>query len=116
MDGNIDSYTCDAFQTRAYEVIEGGAHYILIDLSHAQFISSAGFRSFNNMFNKLRSLYPDANLSDEEIKVGISNGTYKSPHLKLLNLPEGAMAAFQMAGFDLFLETYTDQKTAVASF
>lgn len=116
VDGNIDSSTYEAFKARADDLIAGGARYILIDLSHVKFISSAGFRAFNDLFKKLRSLHPDANLSEEDVKKGIGAGTYKSPHLKLLNLSDNARTAFQFAGFDLFIETFTDLKTAIASF
>jgi len=88
----------------------------LNDLEHTKFISTAGFCAFNDLFNKLRSLNPESNLSDEEVKKGINAGTYKSPHLKLLNLSDEARTAFEMAGFDLFIESYTDLKTSVASF
>ena len=116
VDGNLDSSTYEAFHAKANELINGGARYILIDLTHTKFITSAGFRAFNNLFNQLRTLHPDTNLSEEEIKKGISAGTYKSPHLKLLNLSDEARTAFELAGFDLFIETFTDQKTAIASF
>lgn len=116
VDGNLDSSTHDAFLAKANELIDGGTRYILIDLVHTKFITSAGFRAFNDLFNKLRSLHPDTNLSDEEVKKGINAGTYKSPHLKLLNLSNEARTVFEMAGFNLFIESYTDLKTAVASF
>ncbi len=116
VDGNLDSSTHTAFQAKANELIDGGARYILVDLSHAKFISSAGFRAFNDLFNKLRTLNPETDLSDEETKKGIGAGTYKSPHLKLLNLSDEARTAFELAGFDLFIETYTDLQTAIASF
>jgi anti-anti-sigma factor len=116
VDGNIDSSTYEAFQARADELIQGGARYILVDLAHAKFISSAGFRAFNDLFNKLRSLNPESNLSDEDTKKGIGAGTYKSPHLKLANLSDDARKAFELAGFDLFIDTFKDMKTAIASF
>lgn len=116
VDGNLDSSTHGTFLAKADELINGGANYILIDLSHTKFITSAGFRAFNDLFNKLRTLHPDANLSDEEVKKGIGAGTYKSPHIKLLNLSDEARTAFELAGFNLFIETFTDLQTAVASF
>lgn len=116
VDGNIDSATYEAFLAKANELINGGARYILVDLAHAKFITSAGFRAFNELFNKLRALHPDTNLSAEDIKRGISAGTYKSPHLKLLNMSDEARTAFELAGFDLFIETFKDMQTAVASF
>ena len=116
IDGDIDSSNFQSFQSKAEELIEGGARYFLIDLSHSKFISSAGFRALNALYNKLRNIHPDENLSDEEVKKGIAAGTYKSPHLKLLNLSEEAKTAFELAGFDLYIETFTDKKAAIASF
>ena len=116
VDSDLDSSTHEAFLTKANELINGGARYILIDLSHTKFITSAGFRAFNDLFNKLRALHPDTNLREEEVYKGISAGTYKSPHLKLLNMSDEAQTAFNFAGFDLFIETFTDLQTALASF
>lgn len=116
VDGNIDSSTYQAFQAKAEELINGGAHHILVDLSHSPYVSSAGFRALHQIFNKLRSLHPESNLSEEEVRRGISAGTYKSPHVKLLNLSKETKTTFEMSGFDMFIETYQDRKTAIASF
>ena len=116
VDGNIDASTYESFKAKSEEVIKSGARHILVDLSHVPFISSAGLRALNDIFNKLRTLNPDSDLSEEEVKKGISAGTYKSPHLKLLNLSENARTSFEMSGFDLFLETFTDREKAIASF
>lgn len=116
VDGNIDSSTYEAFQAKADELIQSGSRYLLIDLTHAPYISSAGLRALHSIYNKLRSLNPDAQLSDEDIRKGISAGTYKSPHLKLLNLSKEAATSFKMAGFDMYIETFNDMKSAIASF
>lgn len=116
VDGNIDSSTYEQFQSIAKNLIDGGARYMLVDLSHAPFVSSAGLRALHTIFNDLRSRNPDANLSDEQMKKGISAGTYKSPHLKLLNLSPEAKSAFETSGFDMYIDTFTDMKTALASF
>ena len=116
VDGNIDSSTYDKFQSTAQQLIDEGARYILVDLSHAPFVSSAGLRALHAIFNELRSRHPEANLSDEQMRKGISAGTYKSPHLKLLNLSPETRTAFETSGFDMYIETYTDMKTALASF
>ena len=97
VDGNIDTSTYEMFQAKADEAIKAGARYILVDLTHTPFVSSAGLRALQVIFNQLRSINPDANLSDEEVKKGISAGTYKSPHLKLLNLSKEARTAFEAA-------------------
>jgi anti-anti-sigma factor len=116
VDGNIDSSTYEKFEATAKKLIEEGARYILVDLSHAPFVSSAGLRALHTLFNELRSRHPDANLSDQQVKKGISAGTYKSPHLKLLNLSPETKVAFQTTGFDMYIDTFTDKKAAIASF
>ena len=116
VDVNIDSSTYEKFQSTAKQLIDEGARYILVDLSHAPFVSSAGLRALHALFNELRTRNPEANLNDEQMRKGISAGTYKSPHLKLLNLSPETRTAFETSGFDMYLDTFTDMKTALASF
>src|SRR5215213_1650569 len=116
VDGNIDSSTYETFLSTARKLIKDGARYLLVDLSHAPFVSSAGLRAFHMLFTELRSINPEANLTDEEMKKGISAGTFKSPHLKLLNLSPETRTAFETSGFDMYIDTFTDRKAAIASF
>lgn len=116
VDGNIDSSTYEKFQSTAKQLIDEGARYILVDLTHAPFVSSAGLRALHTLFNELRSRNPEANLTDEQMRRGISAGTYKSPHLKLLNLSPETKTAFETSGFDMYIETFTDKKNAISSF
>jgi anti-anti-sigma factor len=115
VNGNIDAATYQQFQAKAEELIEAGAQYLLIDLSQAPFVSSAGLRALHHIFNELRARDPQAP-SEEEVRRGISAGTYKSPHLKLLNLSNETRATFDLSGFDMFIETFDDRQTAIASF
>ncbi|MCC6500155.1 MAG: STAS domain-containing protein [Anaerolineales bacterium] len=116
VDGNIDSGTFEKFLAQANELIKNGARHILVDLTHVKFVSSAGLRAFHDIFNQLRALDTEVKMTEEEVKSGINAGTYKSPHLKLLNLSPEARVGFETAGFDMFIETHADMKTAVASF
>ena len=116
VDGNIDNSTYEAFQARADELIGSGTHFILVDLSHVRFVSSAGMRALQHVYDRLRSLYPNSDVSDENVKKGIREGTYKSPFLKLLNPSVEAAKTFEMSGFDMFIEIFTDKATAIASF
>lgn len=116
VDGNIDSSSYEAFQSTARKLIEEGARYILVDLAHAPFVSSAGLRALHTLFNELRARNPEANLTNEQMKKGISAGTYKSPHLKLVNLSPETKSAFETSGFDMYIDTFTDMKKAIASF
>jgi len=116
IEGNIDSSTYPEFESQADGLIDNGSRYMLVDLENCGFISSAGFRALNHIYRKLRSLHPDVNLTDEGMKKGISAGTSKSQQLKLLNLSPEIRNAFELSGFNLYIETYDDLKTAVASF
>ena len=112
--GNIDSATHMTFQTKAEELIKGGARHILVDLTHVPYMSSAGLRALSAIFKQLRTLNSD--ISEEEMLKRINAGTYKSPHLKLLNLSKQTQTAFEAAGFDMYIETFTDYQKALSSF
>jgi hypothetical protein len=112
--GNIDSSTYEAFQVKAEELISAGSRYLLVDLEKTPLVTSAGLRSLNNIFNRLRTLSPD--VSDEDMKKGINAGTYKSPHLKLLKPSKASVIALENSGFSLFLDIFTDLQKAIGAF
>lgn len=114
--GNIDSATHEAFRLKAEELIQDGARFILVDLTQVPFVSSSGLRALHGILNELRTLQPDARLSDLDMKLQIAKGLYKSPHLKLLNLSRETRTAFELSGFYLFIETFGDLKSALAAF
>jgi anti-anti-sigma factor len=116
VDGNIDSSTYREFQAKADELIDNGAHFILVDLAHVPYVSSAGMRALQHIYEKLRALHPASDISDDEVKKGISAGTYKSPRLKLLNPTKEAAKTFEISGFDMYIESFTDKAKAIASF
>jgi hypothetical protein len=58
----------------------------------------------------------DGNIDSSTYEQFQSTGTYKSPHLKLLNLSPETKTAFETSGFDMYIETFTDKNTAIASF
>ncbi len=112
--GNIDGATYQQLQSRAQEEIDTGTRDVLMDLTEVPYMSSAGLRVLNYMYSELRSDAPEE--SDKSVREGISKGTFKSPHLKLLNPTPRVMQALQMAGFDMFLEIHLDLHEAIASF
>jgi anti-anti-sigma regulatory factor len=114
VDGNIDSTTYEAFLGKAEELMKDGARHLLLDLQHVPLVSSAGLRAFNNIFSRLRDLSPD--VSDAEMRDGINAGTYKSPHLKLVNPSNATRLALETSGFSLFLEILDSVDSAVAAF
>ena len=116
IDGNLDSSSYNEFQKKAEELIKNGARHILVDLAHSPFVSSAGLRAIHQIYKDLNTIHPDATLSEEQIKMGVSAGTYKSPYLKLVNLSKETKLVFVTTGFDIYIEHHDDMKLAIASF
>lgn len=114
VEGNLDSASYEDFRSQVDELIAKGSRYVLIDLTKAPYVSSAGLRAMNNIFVKLRQLTPD--VSEQEMRDGINAGTYKSPHLKLLNPSQASVVALESSGFSMFIESFTDLETALAAF
>ena len=115
IDGNLDTTTYSKFQTKANELIKNGARYILVDFAHSPYVSSAGLRALHQIFKELNAINPDAK-NEQDMKQGISDGTYKSPYLKLSNLSKESKTVFTATGFDMYLEMFDDIKKAIASF
>ena len=116
VDGSIDTANSNLFQKKAEELINGGARYILVDLAQCPYMSSASLRALNFIFKELNAIHPDATLGESEITRGISEGTYKSPYLKLANISNDTKIVFKTSGFDMFLEFYDDLNQAIAAF
>ena len=114
VDGNVDSNTYKDLETQARQAIESGAQYLLFDLKNVPFMSSAGLHAIHDIFVALRSKYPDA--SEQDMRTGISAGTYKSPHLKLCRPSANVRKVLEMGGFDMYLDIQPDVDSAVDSF
>jgi anti-anti-sigma factor len=114
--GSVDSTTYEDFTTRANELIENGVRNILMDFSQTPFISSAGLRALHGILRKLQTLQSGPKPIEADINKRVGIGGYKSPHLKLLNLSRENQIAFELSGFNMFIEIYTDREKAIASF
>ena len=112
--GDINMNTSDQLMTQARQAIESGARDVVLDFSEVPYISSAGIRILNSLFSMLRGDTPAE--SDAAMKQGLRDGTFKSPHLKLVNPTRHVREVLSMAGFDMFLEIHPNLKDALASF
>jgi anti-anti-sigma factor len=114
MHGRIDTNTYDQLQTRADEAYLNGTRNLLLDLSEVEYVSSAGLRAIHHIYTILR----DSSLaeSDEAIAQGIRDGTYKSPHLKLLNPSREVREVLKISGFDMYIEIFNHLQEAIASY
>jgi anti-anti-sigma regulatory factor len=112
--GSLDAASYEQLQTRAKQEIDGGARNLILDLAEVPFMSSAGIRGINQIFNWLRGDSPSE--SDAEMRKGLVAGTFKSPHLKLVKPTPRVLEVLKMAGLDMFLEIHQNLKDAIASF
>lgn len=112
--GEIDSSNYKSFQTAADETISNGTRHLLLDMAEVPYISSAGLRVIHTVFNKLRSLHQDVN--DDELRKQMSAGAYRSPYIKVVNLQPQLKEAFELSGFDVYIEVHDDLTTAIQSF
>jgi anti-anti-sigma factor len=110
--GNIDSTSYQAFQRRAEELIAEGNANLLVDLREVPYMSSAGLRALNQIYNLLREKGEDT----QAVTKGVTAGTYKSPHFKLLAPSSRVKETLKMSGFDMFLDIKPNLQEAVASF
>lgn len=112
--GNTDSASADEFERKLMKVIDDGARYVVLDLSKVPYMSSAGLRVLQEAFSKLRTLA--GNESNDETYRKIADGSYTSPHLKIINPTKEVLEVLKMSGFDMLVSIEKDLKTAVASF
>ncbi len=112
--GEIDSSNYRSFQSISDETLSKGSRYLLIDLADTPYISSAGLRVIHTLFNKLRDLHKDVN--DHDLQKKMSVGAYRSPYLKVANLSPRVREAFELSGFDIYIETHEDIANALQTF
>ncbi len=111
--GKTDSESAAVLQKKAMEMIAEGARYLIIDLSGVPYMSSAGLRVLQEVFNKLRAL--SAEESDKDTYRKIAEGSYQLPYLKIVNPTPEVMEVLKMSGFDMLISIEKDLKKAVAS-
>lgn len=112
--GQVDMTTYEQLQQQARAAFDAGTRDLLLDLADVPYMSSAGIRAINHLFTMLRANTP-AETSDAMQK-GLTDGTFRSPHLKLLNPSPRVLEVLKMAGVDMFLEVHNNLKDALASF
>lgn len=110
----IDANSYGQLEAQVQAAYEAGARNVLLDLTKVKYISSAGLRALHSIFLLLRGDTPAE--SDQVMKKGLMDGSFKSPHLKLLNPSPAVMETLRTMGFDMFLEVHRNLKDAVASF
>jgi anti-anti-sigma factor len=112
--GDINTETSEQLQTQAQQAIQSGTRNLLLDLTQVSSVSSYGIRTISQLFTWLRDGSRGENA--EAVNKGIRDGTFKSPHLKLIAPSRNVLRVLTTAGIDMFLEIHDDLKQAIASF
>jgi len=97
--GSLDANTQSVLENKAKEAIDGGAEYLLLDLSAVDYLGSAGMRGIHAITNLLS---PD-------------DPSMRSPKLKILNPSPAAAKIFKTLGFDAFIDVYGSVDEAIAA-
>ena len=113
VDGKTDSESATTLQEKAMELIDGGARFLIFDLSKVPYMSSAGLRVLQAVFEKLRSLSPEESKKDTNRQ--IVDGSYEFSHLKIVNPTPEVLDVLKMSGFDMLVSIEKDLKKAIAS-
>ncbi|CAG0947244.1 Putative anti-sigma factor antagonist BtrV [Anaerolineae bacterium] len=105
--GDLNAASYEEFQSRVKQAIDAGERDLVIDFTAVPYMSSAGLRALNQIFNWL-----EPNVSGKDV----TSNNYKSAHLRLVNPAPRVLETLKIAGYDMFVEIYQDLKLAVASF
>ncbi len=112
--GEINSNTYQEFEQKARVAYNAGMRDLLVDLAKCEYVSSAGIRALSSIQTMLRTDAPEE--SDEAMSKGVRDGTWKSPHLKLVNVSPRVHEVLKMAGVDMLLDIHDDLQKAIDSF
>ena len=93
-------------ESMANEAYAKGTRHLLLDLTDAPSVTSAGIRSIISLYRLL----------EQPAAKDPASVSAKAAHLKLLNLSAYVREVLTIAGVLEFLETYDDLEQAVASF
>jgi anti-anti-sigma regulatory factor len=116
--GELDRSNYQTVIDRAREAYDGGARDLLLDLEYVPFTGSSGLVAFHSIALLMRGeTPPDPEAGWATLRsIEGEPETGLQPHVKLLNPQPKVEKVLKMAGFDRFLEIYTDQEAAIASF
>jgi hypothetical protein len=76
-------------------------------------MSSVGFRSIDNLYDLVHRDEPE---KKKAVYQGIASGTYKAPHLKLLNPNHRVLESIKMIGLDMYIDIFRNEQEAIAAF
>jgi anti-anti-sigma factor len=108
VNGRINLGSAGELEQKAREAHAAGARDLILDLSGAPSVTSAGLSAILAIYK----LYNNVGSSAAATEVAGP----KPRHLVLLNPAPEVQKVIKIAGFDRYLEIYTDRQAAVDSF
>lgn len=112
--GDLTADTSDQLEQQARQAYDAGARNFVLDLSNVGYVSSYGIRTMSEILYMLRG-GSDAD-GGADVSSAIRSGNSKSQHLKLVNPSAQVWKVLETAGVDMFLDSFRDLKSALASF
>lgn len=108
VNGRINLGSAGELEQKARELHAAGARNLILDLSGAPSVTSAGLSAILAIYKLYNNVGLAAKAPEAERP--------KPRHLVLLNPTPEVHKVIKIAGFDRYLEIYTDRKEAVDSF
>ena len=117
-DGDVDGSNYQTLVGKAQELHTAGAQYLLLDLQHVNYMSSAGLVALYSISKLLvGEAPPDPDSGwDAYHSVQRDRSTATHPQLKLLNPQPRVEKLLEMAGLATTFEIFRDRAAALASF
>jgi len=103
----------EPLRSEATRVVTSGSQAILLDLTDVPYISSAGLRAIQFVFELLQD---SSGVDKSTMNSGIAAGTFKVPNFKLFNPSKNGAKALSVSGYDMFLDIFTNKDEAIRSF
>lgn len=97
--GSLDANTQSQLEVKAKEAIDGGAEYLILDMSGVDYLGSAGMRAIHAITNQLSPDQPGM----------------RSDRLKVLSPSPAAAKVFKTLGFDTFIDIHDSVDEAIAA-
>ena len=97
--GSLDANTQGQLEEAARQAVDGGAEYLLLDMSGVEYLGSAGMRAIHAVTNLLSPEDPGM----------------RSKRFKVLNPSPAAAKVFKTLGFDSFIDIHSTVDEAIAA-
>ena len=95
--GRVDSSTAPEFEQAMQSLIDAGRHQLVVDLSDAEYLSSAAFRVLISAIKQV-------------------HGAIHRGDVRIACVPPKLLETFKLGGFDEIFKIYDDEVSAVGSF